>query len=112
MAFTAAGETAGRCVFPGRKGKTAGDPGGASLWNEYRSTGYGAADPYVWLLSCLCVALFSVHVEKWKNNWFDKKNRGLIAITVLGFLTQYFFLFYCLLLAAVTAVILLYWHRN
>ena len=64
------------------------------------------------LLSCLCVALFSVHVEKWKNNGFDKKNRGLIAITVLGFLTQYFFLFYCLLLAAVTAVILLYRHRN
>ena len=48
VAFTAARETAGRCVFPGRKGKTAGDPGGASLWNEYRSTGYGAADPYVW----------------------------------------------------------------
>ena len=44
------------------------------------------------LLSCLCVALFSVHVEKWKNNGFDKKNKGLIAITVLGFLTQYFFL--------------------
>lgn len=42
------------------------------------------------LLSCLCVALFSVHVEKWKNNGFDKKNKGLIAITVLGFLTQYF----------------------
>ena len=64
------------------------------------------------LLSCLCVALFSIHVEKWKNNGFDKKNKGLIAITVLGFLTQYFFLFYCLLLAAVTAVILLYRHRN
>ena len=64
------------------------------------------------LVSCLCVALFSVHVEKWKNNGFDKKNKGLIAITVLGFLTQYFFLFYCLLLAAVTAVILLYRHRN
>ena len=46
------------------------------------------------LLSCLCAALFSVHVEKWKNNGFDKKNKGLIAITVLGFLTQYFFLFY------------------
>ena len=51
-------------------------------------------------------------MEKWKNNGFDKKNKGLIAITVLGFLTQYFFLFYCLLLAAVTAVILLYRHRN
>lgn len=64
------------------------------------------------LLSCLCVALFSIHVEKWKNNGFDKKNKGLIAITVLGFLTQYFFLFYCILLAAVTAVILLCRHRS
>ncbi len=59
------------------------------------------------LLSCLCVALLSLHVEKWKNHGFDRKNKGLIAITVLGFLTQYFFLFYCLLLAAVTAAGLL-----
>lgn len=64
------------------------------------------------LLSCLCVALFSVHVEKWKTDGFGKKNKGLIALTVLGFLTQYFFLFYCMLLAAVTAVLLLYHHRT
>lgn len=64
------------------------------------------------LLSCLCVALLSVHVKKWKNREFDKKNKGLIALTVLGFLTQYFFLFYCILLAAVTAVILLYHRRK
>ena len=64
------------------------------------------------LLSYLCVALFSVHVEKWKNREFDRKNKGLIALTVLGFLTQYFFLFYCILLAAVTAVILLYHRRK
>lgn len=64
------------------------------------------------LLSCLCVALFSIHVKKWKNREFDKKNKGLIALTVLGFLTQYFFLFYCILLAAVTAVILLYHRRK
>ena len=55
------------------------------------------------LLSCLCVALLSMHVEKWKEHEFDRSNKGLIAITVLGFLTQYFFLFYCILLAAVTA---------
>lgn len=55
------------------------------------------------LLSCLCVALLSMHVEKWKEHGFDRSNKGLIAITVLGFLTQYFFLFYCILLAAVTA---------
>lgn len=59
------------------------------------------------LLSCLCVALLSLHVEKWKNHGFDRKNKGLIAVTVLGFLTQYFFLFYCILLAAVTAARLL-----
>ena len=59
------------------------------------------------LLSCLCVALFSMHVEKWKEHGFDRSNKGLIAITVLGFLTQYFFLFYCILLAAVTAAGLL-----
>ena len=59
------------------------------------------------LLSCLCVALLSMHVEKWKEHGFDRRNKGLIAITVLGFLTQYFFLFYCLLLAAVTAAGLL-----
>ena len=64
------------------------------------------------LLSCLCVVLFSVHVEKWKDEGFHKKNKGLIAITVLGFLTQYFFLFYCILLAAVTAALLLYRHRT
>lgn len=64
------------------------------------------------LLSCLCVALFSMHVEKWKTQGFDKKNKALIAITVLGFLTQYFFLFYCILLAAVTAALLLYRHRT
>lgn len=64
------------------------------------------------LLSCLCVALLSIHVEKWKSGTFDRKNKGLIAITVLGFLTQYFFLFYCLLLAAVTAAVLLQSRRK
>lgn len=63
------------------------------------------------LLSCLCAALLSIHVEKWKNMGFDRKNKGLITVTVLGFLTQYFFLFYCLLLAAVTAAVLL-WNRR
>ena len=64
------------------------------------------------LLSCLCVALLSIHLEKWKNRAFDRKNKGLIAITVLGFLTQYFFLFYCLLLAAVMAIVLWCSHRK
>lgn len=58
------------------------------------------------VVTCLCVSLLYIHVKKWLAEEFDKKNKGLIAITVLGFWTQYFFLFYCLLLAAVIAVLL------
>lgn len=58
------------------------------------------------LVTCFCVALLYLHVKKWKQKGFEKKNKALIAVTVLGFWTQYFFLFYCLLLAAVTAVLL------
>lgn len=48
------------------------------------------------VVSFFCVALFSICLEKWKNNGFEKKNFYLIAVTVCGFLTQYFFLFYCI----------------
>lgn len=62
------------------------------------------------LLTCFCVALLYLHVKKWFSEGFASHNKGLIAVTVLGFLTQYFFLFYCLILAAVTAVLL--WCRK
>lgn len=62
------------------------------------------------LLTCFCVALLYLHVKKWLSEGFASHNKGLIAVTVLGFLTQYFFLFYCLILAAVTAVLL--WCRK
>lgn len=58
------------------------------------------------LMTCFCVVSLYLHVKKWLEGTFDKKNTGLIAVTVLGFLTQYFFLFYCILLAAVTFVLL------
>lgn len=58
------------------------------------------------VLTFFCVACFAIHVKKWLGNGFARQNKGLIAITVLGFLTQYFFLFYCLILAALTAVFL------
>jgi len=58
------------------------------------------------VMTCLCVALFYCYLQKWQQREFEHKNKGLIAVTVLGFLTQYFFLFYCLVLAAVTAVLL------
>lgn len=64
------------------------------------------------LLTCFCVALLFFHVKKWLSGGFGSHNKGLIAVTVLGFLTQYFFLFYCLILAAVTAVLLWCRKRN
>lgn len=59
------------------------------------------------VLAFFCVALLAVHVRKWLEQGFARHNKGLIAITVLGFWTQYFFLFYCLILAVVTGVLLL-----
>lgn len=63
------------------------------------------------LVTCFCVALLYVHVKKWMQDGFGKKNKTLIIVTMLGFWTQYFFLFYCLILAAVTAALLLYSKR-
>lgn len=64
------------------------------------------------VMTCLCVTLFYYHLKKWQTKGFACKNKGLIAVTVLGFLTQYFFLFYCILLAAVTAVLLWCYNRK
>lgn len=63
------------------------------------------------MLTFFCVALFRIHLCKWsgcggRDEDFGSRNGLLIAVTVLGFWTQYFFLFYCLALAAVTAVLL------
>ncbi len=55
------------------------------------------------LLAFFCLAAFYIHLKKWTEGSFFTGNRLLILVTVLGFLTQYFFLFYCLPLAAVTA---------
>jgi len=56
------------------------------------------------VMTAFCVAFFYYHLKKWKEGTFDKENKGLIAVTVLGFLTEYFILNYCILLAAVMAV--------
>lgn len=97
----------------GRMGEGTGIP----LWN--RQTGllaallYGLSSGAVatallirmyGMMTFFCMALFALHVKKWRDKSFDAKNGWLIAVTVLGFLTQYFFLFYCLTLALVTAV--------
>lgn len=58
------------------------------------------------VVSAFCTALLYLCLKKWEEHSFGGHNKGLIAVTVLGFLTQYFFLFYCILLAAVTALLL------
>jgi len=58
------------------------------------------------LLTFFCVAYFYILVKKWRDDDFEGHNKLLIFVTVMGFLTQYFFLFYCLVLAFVTAVLL------
>ncbi|MBP5281397.1 MAG: hypothetical protein J6Z22_02750, partial [Lachnospiraceae bacterium] len=68
------------------------------------------------MLTFFCVLLLYVHLRKLFADklstkesvlpGFEKKNFSLIMITVLGFLTQYFFLFYCFALAFITAWIL------
>lgn len=59
------------------------------------------------LVTLWCVAFFRLILEKWLDGSFDRKNRKLIFVTMLGFWTQYFFLFYCIPAALVTSVLLL-----
>ena len=58
------------------------------------------------MLTLWCVLYFYLILQKWQDASFDRKNGKLILVTLLGFWTQYFFLFYCLLLAAVVSVCL------
>lgn len=57
-------------------------------------------------MTFFCVALFYLHAKKWLEKGFARKNGLLIAVTAMGFWTQYFFLFFCLSLAAVTVALL------
>lgn len=58
------------------------------------------------MVTLWCVLYFYLVLEKWQNASFDRKNVKLILVAMLGFWTQYFFLFYCLLLAAAVSVCL------
>lgn len=65
------------------------------------------------VLTFFCVLSLYLHLRKWlggraqSGTDFTGKNKLLILVTALGFWTQYFFLFYCLLLALVTVIVLL-----
>ncbi len=64
------------------------------------------------VLTFLCMLTLYLHLQKWLGAQagigkdFTKKNKLLILVTAMGFWTQYFFLFYCLLLAVVTVTVL------
>jgi len=64
------------------------------------------------VMTFLCMLSLYLHLRKWLGGQrqtgkdFTKKNKALILVTALGFWTQYFFLFYCLLLALVTGIAL------
>lgn len=53
------------------------------------------------MMTFWCVADFYLHIKKWQEKEWTTRNRLLILVTVMGFWTQYFFLFYCIGLAAV-----------
>ncbi len=59
------------------------------------------------LVTFFCIAYFYIHVKKWYEGDFGSHNKLLVMVTVLGFLTQYFFLFYCFALALVTMILIL-----
>ncbi len=58
------------------------------------------------MLTLWCAAYFYIVLKKWLNREFDRHNVCLTAVTAMGFWTQYFFLFYCILLAGVVCVLL------
>lgn len=63
------------------------------------------------LLTFFLLLTFYIHVKKWLGEGFAVKKFRLAAVTAAGFLTQYFFVLYCIPLAAVTAGLLLFRKR-
>lgn len=59
------------------------------------------------LLTLWCMVYFYLVIKKWRDRSFDRKNGKLMLVAMLGFWTQYFFLFYCILLAGLLCVLLL-----
>lgn len=59
------------------------------------------------LLTLWCVVYFYLILKKWRDRSFDRRNGMLMLTAMLGFWTQYFFLFYCILLAGLVCVLLL-----
>lgn len=59
------------------------------------------------MLTFWCVAVLYIHLKKMKTDEWDKQNKGLILVTLLGFWTQYYFVIFMIFLAGTTIVLLL-----
>ena len=60
------------------------------------------------MLTCFCVISLYFHLKKWQRGDFRVGNKLLIFMTVCGFWTQYYFVFYAIFMAAVTVLGLLF----
>ena len=58
------------------------------------------------MLTFFCVALFGQHVKKWRISGFDRGNKLMIFIMIMGFLTHYYFVFYAGILAIINIIFL------
>ena len=58
------------------------------------------------VMTFFCVALAYIALKKYLEKSFEKNNLRLILVTMFGFWTQYFFLFYCILLTVVLCLLL------
>ena len=56
------------------------------------------------LLTFWCILVLYQHLVKWKSGNWKNENKKMIAAIVCGFLTQFFFVFFMIFLALVTAV--------
>ena len=56
------------------------------------------------MLTCVCVISLYLHLKKWQSSDWRISNKLLILMTVCGFWTQYYFVFYAILMAVVTVL--------
>lgn len=59
------------------------------------------------ILTMFCMITWYLHLKKWRDGDYQTNNLGLIAVTILGFWTQYYFLVFAFFLGVVTVLGLL-----
>ena len=64
------------------------------------------------MLTCFCVISLYFHLKKWQSGDWRVGNKLLIFMTVCGFWTQYYFIFFAIFMAGVTVLGLLFTKRG